>query len=64
MGELIEFPTGRIITGSAEPTAADEMQADLVTLMARAASACLEALRVASPEVPNPHHPSNLPPAT
>ena len=58
MGELIEFPTGRIITGPPEP---EGVQDDLVTLVARAASACLEALRVASPEA---LHPSNLPPAT
>ena len=53
MGELIEFPTGRKMSGSAEPTTAEDMQSNLVTLIARAASACLEALAATTPDAPD-----------
>ena len=63
MGELIEFPTGRKMSGSAEPTSAEDMQSNLATLIARAASACLEALAATTPDAPDPRHPSQGPPA-
>lgn len=63
MGDLIEFPTGRKMTGSAEPTTAEDIQTDLVTLIARAATACLDALAATSPDDPHPRHPSQGPPA-
>jgi len=60
VGQLIEFPSGRIITGPPEP---EVMQDPLFTLVARVASACFDALAATTPDAPDPRPPFQGPTA-
>lgn len=66
MGEIIEFPTGKRLSGSPAPDAnpaepSTEPQVILATLVSQVTGACLDALTAAAGKGPDPRHPSQGP---